>query len=158
MFEPKFKRQKPLLNTNERILYKELKLAVGNDYLLVPQVHVEKLIAPVYGSYIGKIKYAVGHVSRWSVDFALFDISTLEPLLAIELNGESHNNPKTKKRDIDVRKHCEEAGIGFLTFQNYVPVIAQELRARIDLELSIKRKQLLEIELKNENSTVARRI
>lgn len=136
MKEPLYKKQKPLLNSNETILYERLKEAVGGDYLLLPQVHLEKLIAPRRGSFFGKIKYAVGHISRKSVDFALFDKETFEPLLAIELNGKSHNSLKTIQRDRDVRVHLEEAGVSLLTFQNDETISAQELRRAIDSSLA----------------------
>ncbi len=136
MNEALYKKQKPLLNQNEIILYEKLKSAVGDDYLLIPQVHLEKLIAPRQGSFIGKIKYAVGHISRKSVDFAIFDIKTFEPLLAIELNGESHNQQKTRLRDKDVQLHFEEAGVPLLTFQNHEQISSQEIRLIINSKLA----------------------
>jgi hypothetical protein len=129
MIEPTYKKQKPLLNKNEIALYEKLKSAIGDDYLLVPQVHVEKLIAPKH--WWGKIKYAVGHVSRWSVDFALFDKNTFEPRLAIELNGDSHNNSKTYRRDQEVKQHLQEAGIPLLTFYNDGLMVVDDLARRI---------------------------
>jgi len=135
MKEPLYIKQKPLLNQNEKELFEKLKLAVGNDYLLVPQVHLEKLIAPRHGSFIGKIKYAVGHISRWSVDFALFDINTLEPMLAIELNGESHDVLKKKLQDEDVKRHFDEAGLPIIIFHNHQSLTVQELKTSIDLKL-----------------------
>jgi hypothetical protein len=135
MIDPIYKKQRPLLNENERSLYEQLKIAVGNDYLLVPQVHLEKLIAPK--RWLGKMKYAVGHVSRWSVDFALFDVRTYEPLMAIELNGESHNFPKTIARDLEVSNHLKEAGIPLLTFYNHQPVTSEALRIAIHSAISV---------------------
>jgi hypothetical protein len=129
MVEPTYKRQKPLLNKNEAELYEKLKLAIGDNYLLVPQVHVEKLIAPK--TWWGGIKYAIGHVSRWSVDFALFDKVTFEPLMAIELNGDSHNNSKTFRRDQEVKQHLQEAGIPLLTFYNDGLILVDDLARQI---------------------------
>jgi very-short-patch-repair endonuclease len=105
------------MNSNEIELFKLLKEAVGLDYLIVPQVHFEKLIDPL--RWNGEKKYAVGHVSRWSVDFGLFDLKTFEPVLAIELNGETHNNPETKIKDEEKGRHLKEAGIPLLIFQNH---------------------------------------
>lgn len=138
MVEPTYTKQGPLLNKNEKLLYENLKIAVGTDYLLIPQVHLEKLIKPQRGSFFGRMKYAVGHISRKSVDFALFDIHTLEPLLAIELNGTSHTWRRTIKRDIDVRNHFQQAGIPLLTFQNYQDLTPSEIRTQIEKGLGIR--------------------
>jgi very-short-patch-repair endonuclease len=117
MIEPTYIRQRALMNTNESELYRILRDALGSDYLIVPQVHLEKMIKPK--NWIGQLKYAVGHVSRWSVDFALFDPTTFSPILAIELNGDSHNEYGQMRRDLEKQKHLKEANIPLLTFYNH---------------------------------------
>lgn len=136
MIEPIYTKQGPLLNENEVILYENLKIAVGTDYLLIPQVHLEKLIKPRRNSFFGKMKYAVGHISRKSVDFALFDTRSLEPLLAIELNGTSHTRRTTIRRDVDVKHHLEQAGLPLLTFQNGGSETPFDIRSRIEEQLN----------------------
>ncbi len=134
--DPTFQKQGPLMNSNELALFDLLTKAVGPEYLIMPQVHLEKLIDPI--RWKGDKKYAVGHVSRWSVDFALFDSKTWQPALAIELNGDSHNNPDKIKRDDEVKHHLSEAGIPLLTFRNHKLPTSEELLGAIHAKLQIK--------------------
>ncbi|MDO8471061.1 MAG: DUF2726 domain-containing protein [bacterium] len=129
MIEPVYKKQGQLMNYNEQSLYKSLKEAFGQEYLIVPQVHLEKLIKPA--RWIGKIKYAIGHVSRKSVDFAFFDKETFEPILAIELNGQSHQRTETYLRDIDVRKHLEESNLPIITLENGEIINTETLKRKV---------------------------
>jgi len=122
------------MNQNELNLYKQLRDCVGQKYLVVPQVHLEKLIKPA--RWIGNIKYAIGHVSRKSVDFALFDLETFEPVLAIELNGYSHEKIETFLRDVDVRKHLRESNLPILTLANGELLDKETLNRKIALALN----------------------
>lgn len=132
MLESTFKKQGPLMNSNELELFELLKKSIGTEYLIVPQVHMEKLIDP--DKWIGDKKYAVGHVSRWSVDFALFDLKTFIPVMAIELNGSSHNNPETMRIDEEKAYHLKEANVPFLTFHNHKLPTVEILRDKIHKE------------------------
>ena len=135
MKESIYKKQGPLMNQNELNLYKQLRDCVGQKYLVVPQVHLEKLIKPA--RWIGNIKYAIGHVSRKSVDFALFDLETFEPVLAIELNGYSHEKIERYLRDVDVKEHLKEANLPLLTLSNGEVVDKDSLNRKIDLALNV---------------------
>jgi len=68
-------------------------------------------------------------------DFENLDRDILEPLLAIELNGESHNVLKKKLQDEDVKRHFDEAGLPILIFYNHQSLTVQELKTSIDLKL-----------------------
>lgn len=58
-----------------------------------------------------------------------------KPMLAIELNGESHDVLKKKLQDEDVKRHFDEAGLPILVFHNHQSLTVQELKTSIDLKL-----------------------
>lgn len=51
-----------------------------------------------------------------TIDFALFDKDTFEPVILIELNDKSHLEGRRQYRDIKVKEICEQAGLKIVTF------------------------------------------
>ena len=51
-----------------------------------------------------------------TIDFALFDKETFEPVILIELNDKTHLEGRRQYRDIKVKEICEQAGLKIVTF------------------------------------------
>ena len=51
-----------------------------------------------------------------TIDFALFDKDTFEPVILIELNDKSHLEGRRQYRDIKVKEICEQAELKIVTF------------------------------------------
>jgi hypothetical protein len=103
-----------LLNSNERVFFEQLKLAVGGVYDIYPQVQLGAIFQPI------KQWHNRGELSRLNkrIDFVLFDKNTQTPKIAIELDGDSHSNYKSFNRDEFVGQIFQKFNIPLIRFNN----------------------------------------
>lgn len=89
------------MNESEQALFINLHKVLGDEYILLSKVRIEDFVE------VNKQKES-NHNNRWGlrgriksrhVDFLVCDRATTEPLLAIELDGKSHNDPRRQGRD-----------------------------------------------------------
>ncbi len=105
-----------IMNKNEYRLFKLLSDALANtNYYIVPQVHLDELVRPF--NTADRV-YSFRHINQKSVDFVICDKKGMVPLLAIELDGNSHNNLSTQDRDAEVTRILKEIGLKFIRFNN----------------------------------------
>ncbi len=109
-----FKLRSSLMNSNERLFFEQLKLAVGNVYNIYPQVHLGAIFQPINYQH----NWAEINKLNKKIDFVLFDISTQTPKIAIELDGESHSYYKSFKRDQFVEALFTKFNIPLIRFNN----------------------------------------
>ncbi|HOP65628.1 MAG TPA: DUF2726 domain-containing protein [Bacilli bacterium] len=106
--------KKKFLNNDELFFYKCFK-KLDSKYIVLPQVSLESIIKKKYYNS----KYTFHQELNRILDFCIFD-QDFNILLAIEINGESHNTNNRKYRDYKVKKILNEANIELLTFNiNY---------------------------------------
>ena len=103
-----------LLNSNERVFFEQLKLAVGGVYDIYPQVQLGAIFQPI------KQWHNRAELSKLNkrIDFVLFDKNTQTSKIAIELDGYSHSNPKSFNRDEFVSQIFEKFNIPLIRFNN----------------------------------------
>jgi len=109
-----FKLRPSLLNSNERVFFEQLKIAVGREYDVYPQVQLGAIFQPV------KQWNNRGELSRLNkrIDFVLYDKNTQIPKIVIELDGESHSRYKSLDRDQFVGAIFEKFHIPLVRFNN----------------------------------------
>jgi hypothetical protein len=105
-----------LLQKSELEFYYALRKAIimSGDIIIAPQVHLERIIemhCEPHGSHCQN--YFYHGISELSFDFVLFNKS-FSPLLAIELDGKSHEDKKRKERDAFVDEICKSAKLPLL--------------------------------------------
>ena len=121
-----FKLRPSLMNSNERVFFEQLKLAVNNEYDIYPQVHLGAIFQPVsYGH-----NWAELNKLNKKIDFVLFNKTTQTPKVAIELDGDSHSNYKSFNRDEFVGQIFQKFNIPLIRFNNG-NYSAMEIRERI---------------------------
>jgi len=119
-----------IMNRNESRFFKILELAVGYKYFILPQVHLDELIKP-YSSKNSRI-FSFRHINQKSVDFVICTKDTLHPLLAIELDGSSHNTEKSITRDKEVERILQEVHVPLKRFRNDEDINSIHLQKLID--------------------------
>lgn len=121
-----FKLRPSLMNSNERVFFEQLKLAISNEYDIYPQVHLGAIFQPI------NFKHNWAELSRLNkkIDFVLFDKNTQTPKVAIELDGESHSNYKSFGRDEFVGQIFQKFNIPLIRFNNG-NYSAQEIRENL---------------------------
>ncbi len=102
------------LTPSERVFYNLLGQAVGGEYRIFAQVHLDALLdEKVPGQ---NYKAARAHMSQKSVDFILCDKDELRIVLAIELDDSSHMRQDRIDRDVIVEEMLKGAGVPMLRF------------------------------------------
>jgi len=109
-----FKLRPSLMNSNERVFFGQLKLAVGGQYDIYPQVHLGAIYQPIY---FGRNWAELNKLNK-KIDFVLFDKNTQSPRIAIELDGLSHSNPKSFNRDQFIGELFSKFNIPLVRFNN----------------------------------------
>ena len=118
-----------IMNHNEYKFFRLLNLALGYKYSIIPQVHLDELVKP-YSTGKSRI-FSFRHINQKSVDFVICNKQSMHPLLAIELDGDSHTKKNSINRDIEVERILEEAGIPLKRFTNNQPFSSVEIEKQI---------------------------
>jgi hypothetical protein len=133
-----YKKKDYLQQKSEFEFYKILKNVVTPDIIIAPQVHLERIIemhCEPHGAYCKN--YFYHGISELSFDFVLFDRG-FKPLLAIELDDESHDERKRKQRDAFVREICSMSQLELLRVpksETYdIIALEKEITERINLD------------------------
>ena len=109
-----FKLRPSLMNSNERVFFEQLKIAISGVYDIYPQVHLGAIFQPLsYGHNWAEINKL-----NKKIDFVLFDKNTQTPKIAIELDGDSHSKFKSFKRDEFVDAIFQKFNIPLVRFNN----------------------------------------
>ncbi len=96
-----------------RIL-REIITDLSDDLVVFPQVQLGRIVDMSCQPFASKCKYYLHHgMNQLSFDFVLFNKS-LSPLLAIELDGASHEEVRRKSRDKFIEEICSEAELPLL--------------------------------------------
>lgn len=106
-------KKKGIMTNTERSFYNKIK-CLEPECKIIPQVNLASIISKENNN-----KYYIDLFRN--IDFAIFDTNLQEVLLLIELNDETHNLKKRKRRDIKIKKICNAAGIPLLFFYTKYP-------------------------------------
>jgi len=101
-----------LMNKSEHTLYQRIVEAAPNLYVF-SQVSMSQLLH-IRNGYGGQQQ--LNEIGRKNVDFVLCRKDDTSIVLAIELNGPTHERPDRQRSDATKRKALEEAGIPLVVF------------------------------------------
>ncbi len=108
-FEYAYTRKQFIMTKAENEFYGVLQQAVGTNYLIIPQAHLDLFLDHhVKGQ---SWKGALSKIQRKSVDFLICSRGYYSPLVAIELDGTSHTEDERMARDDFVDGICKNAGM-----------------------------------------------
>jgi hypothetical protein len=99
------------LTNSEKFFFRFLENlpVVKENYYVFPQLSISKLVT--LPDNLKRNWALINKIDRKSVDFVLFDKSTLNPVIAIELDGSSHNSFSRQERDSFVDQVFSTAGV-----------------------------------------------
>ena len=104
-----------VMSESEQALYINLQKVLGEKYIVLSKVRIEDFVETTYNT--GRYG-ARGRIKSRHVDFLICDRSTTKPLLAIELDGKSHQREDRQDRDRFVDKLYEAIDLQVL----HIPV------------------------------------
>jgi len=119
-----------LMSKAERSFFGMLEqVADSSRYYIFPQVSLNNLVTVEKGT--GSYQAFHNKVDRKSVDFVLFDRSTISPVLAIELDDSSHDREDRQERDAFVDRVLAKAGLPLLHVRAQAAYDPKQLAASI---------------------------
>lgn len=134
-----YKQKNFFMSRAEHDCYDALVVAVGEKYLIFPQVHLPSIVD---NKVVGQNwRGAFRHISQKSVDFVLCDKSYLSPKLAIELDDRTHERQDRKDRDVEVERVLKDAGLPLLRLENHGRFNTNELLEKVNATLNNSEKQ-----------------
>jgi len=102
-----------LLTEAEHRFFIALQKTISDQYYIFPQIHLANLLYIPKGTRNWQSYF--NRIIQKSVDFVICDKEYLSPLLAIELNDNSHNLPNRVERDYFVDTALREGGLPILS-------------------------------------------
>lgn len=95
-----YSKKSRILNQTEHALYINLLELLGGDYIVFSKVRIEDFVTADYAGTSFAERYGNrNRIKSRHVDFLICDKRDTRPLLAIELDGGSHNSPDRISRD-----------------------------------------------------------
>lgn len=119
-----------LMSEYEKYFYEILSKNFAQEYIIMPQVNLASIIEKIKDFP----KQYQNELYR-NIDFSIFDINSMKPLLLIEINNKTHNQPDRIKRDLKVKEICNQANIKLITFYTKYENKPNYIVSRIKKEL-----------------------
>lgn len=129
-----YARKEALMTPAERECYEALVAGMGSKYLFFPQIHLDALVTPT--SNRQERLFAFRHINQKSVDFVACDHRDLRPLFVIELDDQTHQQPKRQARDQEVERILRGAGLPLVRIENCGRIDAGAVTELIQRELT----------------------
>lgn len=123
-----YKLKPSLMTGTEREYFEAIKRCLPNGYLIQPQVNLASIIERTDNTRYHNELFR-------NIDFCITD-TDYKPIVLVEINDETHNQPDRKRRDAKVKQICTEAGIAIVTFWTRFGVKPNYIRSRIEQAIS----------------------
>ncbi|HUB93952.1 MAG TPA: DUF2726 domain-containing protein [Verrucomicrobiae bacterium] len=125
----RYARKEFFMNRAEHEFFNVLVAAVGSSYYVFPQVHLSTILDhKIEGQ---DWRAAFRRINGKSVDFVICDKAYIKPLVAIELDSNSHNKEAVRQRDETVQRILEDADLKLLRFENHGSPNTVEIKRRL---------------------------
>lgn len=105
--------RRPILTPNEMAFFHTLQRAVGEQYVIFPQVSLATFVEARADTPSAQTSF-MNQIDRKRVDFALVDPQDLQLHLAIEVDDRTHKSEHRRRRDGLVEDVLQRAGINLV--------------------------------------------
>jgi hypothetical protein len=101
-----------VMNDSEQALFINLHKHLGEEFIILSKVRIEDFVEVIKNRMPSNEEYgARGRIKSRHADFLICDRVSTKPLLALELDGNSHMDWKRQKRDLFVNDLYEKIGL-----------------------------------------------
>tara|TARA_R110002049_G_scaffold13509_2_gene58535 strand:- start:167751 stop:168461 length:711 start_codon:yes stop_codon:yes gene_type:complete len=116
------------LSNAERSFFGVLVQAVDNHGTVLAKVRVADVLAPKKGNDKSTWQKAFNRISAKHFDFIICESSSLDPIVAVELDDRSHKSKSASKRDAIKDSSCESAGVPLVRIKAAHSYVVSDLR------------------------------
>ena len=88
-----------LLSENEMSFYRQLRIVVGEKYVIFAKVRLADIFAVAKTSSYSQHLSDSNRIDTRHVDFVVCEAETLKPTFVVEVDDQTHNTPKRQKID-----------------------------------------------------------
>lgn len=127
---PEYRKCDSLMTYRERVFYRALQGAVGDDFVIFSKVRLGDVVWLV--NEPGNRKYHNNQIQCKHLDFVLCELTRLMPMLAIELDDSSHTRYDRRVSDDVKNMVCATAKLPLLRVVAQRHYDVQELRERVN--------------------------
>jgi len=100
-----YRKRDRVMNMSEQALFINLEQQLHEKFLVLSKVRIEDFVDTVHEGFDEKEVWGNrNRIKSRHVDFLICDLVTTKPILAIELDGNSHNRLDRRKRDDFINK------------------------------------------------------
>lgn len=126
-----YQKHSALFSPDDRVFFRALKQAVGDEYEIFGKIRVADVVLPKKGASRKDSRLAFNPIAGRHFDFVLCDRDNLTIACAIQLfdktNPERHGEPT----DDPLKPICENVGLPLVRFQIKAEYTAQELQEKL---------------------------
>ncbi len=117
------------MNRAEHELFDVLVDVLEGRYYVFPQVHLSTILEHRMKGQDWRAAFR--RINGKSVDFVICDKAYIKPLLAIELDGRSHETDAVRQRDADIEDIFTKAELPLLRLVNHGSPNREEVKRRV---------------------------
>ncbi len=125
---------KSIFNKSESAFFAALRAAVQNQWLIAPKIGLKDFLSIAKGTPDRQTHF--NRIAQKHIDFLLFSPNGNAPVCAIEIDGPSHNNERTRERDAFIKQIYDHAGLPLLRFPAKTTYTTAEITEKLALATS----------------------
>jgi hypothetical protein len=135
-----YKLKNTLMNKSELALYINLEAAFRDSHLVFSKVRIEDFVEVRTDMHLSRSEIfgLRGKIKSRHVDFLICEINNIRPIVAIELDGYSHNHPRAIERDKFVDELYSSIGLEVVHVRvgSDFSMTAQDIKSKINGEVN----------------------
>lgn len=123
----RYKKKFNLMNKTESALFFELQNQLPKNYHIFPNMRLADIVETINDSGYYESKKRNNKIMPKHIDFVICD-SFFKPIIAIELNGKSHNNYERMEKDEEKKEILKEANLPLITVKvgdNFIEAVGK---------------------------------
>lgn len=134
-----FKLRGSLLSSNELAFYDQLKVVVGQRFVILAKVRLADIFEVTHAPLYSTIKSDLNRIDSRHVDFLVCDPETLKPVFSVELDDRSHNRKDRVNSDNFKNEIFASMGLKLIRFHAEMEYSAEKIHDNIRSALEQKK-------------------
>lgn len=130
-----YEKKEFLLNIPERKFYETLQKLLPEEYICFPQMVISNILNVKKAERKEYLKNR-SKINKKTIDFVIFKKPYLQPVLAIEYDGSSHNKPSRQKRDAFVNNILKNSNLDIIHIKHKTQNIEEHIKNEVLTKLN----------------------